>query len=47
MPPHSHALSGHLALMIVLLVIATLGTLHLLSFTADNRATRTIVALGF
>lgn len=47
MEAHSHALSGHLAVMIIALVIATLGTIHLLTLTYDNRVSRAVVTLGF
>lgn len=46
MEPHVHA-SPTMAIMIVLFCVAVFGTLHLLSLTFDNRATRAYLSLGF
>ncbi len=46
MEPHVHA-SPIMALMFVLFCVAVFGTLHLLSLTYDNRATRAYLSLGF
>lgn len=46
MGPHVHISPIH-GIAMVLFVIAVLGTLHLLSLTSDNRASRALVGLGF
>lgn len=46
MEPHVHLSAVH-GLAVLALVVAVFGTLHLLALTADNRASRAFVALGF
>lgn len=46
MNPHVHISATHL-LASMAAVIAVFGTVHLLALTADNRATRAWVTLGF
>lgn len=45
MDPHTHLSPVH-ALWFALIVIAILGTGHLLAISTDNRASRTWLALG-
>jgi hypothetical protein len=44
--PHAHISPIHL-IASVAAVVAIFGTLHLLALTADNRASRAYVSLGF
>lgn len=46
MQPHVHISAVHL-LAAVAATVAVFGTIHLLSLTNDNRATRAFVLLGF
>lgn len=46
MNPHVHISPIHLVASIAA-TVAIFGTLHLLALTADNRASRAYVALGF
>lgn len=46
MTPHVHISPVHL-LASLAATVAVFGTLHLLSLTADNRASRAFIALGF
>jgi hypothetical protein len=46
MTPHVHISPVAMAATIAA-VIATFGTIHLLALTADNRASRAFLALGF
>ena len=46
MVPHAHISAVHL-LASVAATVAVFGTLHLLALTADNRASRAFIALGF
>lgn len=46
MTPHVHISPVHL-LASLAATVAVFGTLHLLALTADNRASRAFVALGF
>ena len=46
MEPHVHMSPVHAIAMLALL-IAVLGTIHLLALSHDTRASRAIVSLGF
>lgn len=46
MQPHVHLSATHLVAT-ALGMVAIFGTLHLLALTNDNRASRTLIALGF
>ena len=46
MTPHVHISPVH-GIAVIALVIAVLGTAHLLSLSNDNRASRAFAALGF
>lgn len=46
MDPHVHVTPIHLIAAIAA-VVAVFGTAHLLALTANNRASRAFIALGF
>lgn len=46
MTPHVHLSAVH-GIAVIALVVATLGTAHLLALSNDNRASRALIALGF
>lgn len=46
MRPHTHISAVH-GLAVLLFVIATLGTMHLLALGNDTRFSRAFLALGF
>ena len=45
MTPHVHLSAVH-GIAVIALVVAVLGTAHLLALTNDNRAGRALVSLG-
>ena len=46
MTPHAHLSAVH-GIAYIALVVAVFGTVHLLSLSNDNRASRAFVSLGF
>ncbi len=46
MTPHTHISPVH-GIAVIALVVATLGTAHLLALSSDTRTSRALLALGF